>query len=86
MHDQGRSLDIDASCVMVLEGCGPEGLSRLRRGRQHAAPAQSLKQGITDMVRISDGRMSGTAYGAVVCTYRRKRPPAARWRSFRMAT
>jgi dihydroxy-acid dehydratase len=48
------------------QGLRPEGLSRHGRGRQHAAAAQTTAAGITDILRISDARMSGTAYGAVV--------------------
>ena len=49
-------------------------------------PPKLLKKGITDMVRISDARMSGTAYGTVVLHVRRKRRPAARSRWCRTAT
>ncbi|SDF94814.1 IlvD/Edd family dehydratase [Paraburkholderia phenazinium] len=60
------SLDIDASCVMVLKGAGPKGYPGFAEVGNMPLPPKVLKQGITDMVRISDGRMSGTAYGAVV--------------------
>ena len=52
--------------MLVLKNCGPEGLSGVSRSGQHGAAAKILKQGVTDMVRISDARMSGTAYGTVV--------------------
>ncbi|MGF6721505.1 L-arabonate dehydrase [Paraburkholderia sp. GAS41] len=60
------SLDIDASCVMVLKGAGPKGYPGFAEVGNMPLPPKVLKQGVTDMVRISDGRMSGTAYGAVV--------------------
>jgi L-arabonate dehydrase len=59
-------LDIDESCVMVLKGCGPKGYPGMAEvGNMGLAP-KLLQKGITDMVRISDARMSGTAYGTVV--------------------
>ena len=61
-----ENLDIDASCVMVLKGAGPKGYPGFAEFGNMPLPPKVLKQGITDMVRISDGRMSGTAYGAVV--------------------
>jgi L-arabonate dehydrase len=60
------NLDIDANCVMVLKGAGPKGYPGFAEVGNMPLPTKVLKQGITDMVRISDGRMSGTAYGAVV--------------------
>jgi dihydroxy-acid dehydratase len=59
-------LDIDESCVMVLKNCGPRGYPGMAEVGNMALPPKLLKRGITDMVRISDGRMSGTAYGTVV--------------------
>ncbi len=61
-----RALDIDASCVMVLKNCGPKGYPGMAEVGNMPLPAKLLKQGVTDMVRISDARMSGTAYGTVV--------------------
>jgi dihydroxy-acid dehydratase len=59
-------LDIDEKCVMVLKNCGPKGYPGMAEvGNMPLAP-KLLKRGITDMVRISDARMSGTAYGTVV--------------------
>jgi dihydroxy-acid dehydratase len=59
-------LDIDESCVMVLKNCGPKGYPGMAEvGNMPLAP-KLLKKGVTDMVRISDARMSGTAYGTVV--------------------
>ena len=52
---------------MVLKNCGPIGYPGHGRGRQHGPAAEAPQaQGVTDMVRISDARMSGTAYGTVV--------------------
>jgi dihydroxy-acid dehydratase len=60
------NLDIDAKCIMVLKNCGPKGYPGMAEvGNMPLAP-KLLKKGITDMVRISDARMSGTAYGTVV--------------------
>jgi dihydroxy-acid dehydratase len=59
-------LDIDENCVMVLKYCGPKGYPGMAEVGNMALPAKILKKGITDMVRISDARMSGTAYGTVV--------------------
>ncbi len=58
-------LDIDETCVMVLKNCGPKGYPGMAEVGNMALPQKILKQGITDMVRISDARMSGTAYGTV---------------------
>ncbi|HEX7934232.1 MAG TPA: IlvD/Edd family dehydratase [Paraburkholderia sp.] len=59
-------LDIDESCVMVLKGAGPRGYPGFAEVGNMPMPKKVLKKGVTDMVRISDGRMSGTAYGTVV--------------------
>jgi L-arabonate dehydrase len=59
-------LDIDENCVMVLKNCGPRGYPGMAEVGNMPLPPKVLKKGITDMVRISDGRMSGTAYGTVV--------------------
>ena len=59
-------LDIDETCVMVLKYCGPKGYPGMAEVGNMALPAKLLKKGVTDMVRISDARMSGTAYGTVV--------------------
>jgi dihydroxy-acid dehydratase len=59
-------LDIDESCVMVLKYVGPVGYPGMPEVGNMALPKKLLQRGITDMVRISDGRMSGTAYGTVV--------------------
>jgi dihydroxy-acid dehydratase len=60
------SLDIDASCVMVLKYCGPKGYPGMAEVGNMPLPQKLLKQGVRDMIRISDARMSGTAYGTVV--------------------
>ena len=59
-------LDIDETCVMVLKHCGPKGYPGMAETGNMPLPPKVLKKGITDMVRVSDARMSGTAYGTVV--------------------
>ncbi len=59
-------LDVDETCVLVLKNCGPRGYPGMPEVGNMPLPAKLLKKGITDMVRISDARMSGTAYGTVV--------------------
>ncbi len=59
-------LDVDANSVMVLKNCGPKGYPGMAEVGNMGLPPKLLAQGITDMVRISDARMSGTAYGTVV--------------------
>ncbi|MBB3979385.1 dihydroxy-acid dehydratase [Rhizobium azooxidifex] len=59
-------LDIDETCVMVMKNCGPKGYPGMAEVGNMGLPPKVLKKGITDMVRISDARMSGTAYGTVV--------------------
>jgi len=59
-------LDVDPDCVLVLKNCGPKGYPGFPEVGNFALPAKILKKGITDMIRISDARMSGTAYGTVV--------------------
>ncbi len=59
-------LDIDEHCVMVLQNCGPRGYPGMAEVGNMPLPPKVLQKGITDMVRISDARMSGTAYGTVV--------------------
>lgn len=60
------ALDIDAGSIMVLKGCGPKGYPGMPEVGNMPLPRKLLEQGITDMVRISDARMSGTAFGTVV--------------------
>ncbi len=59
-------LDVDADTVLVLRGCGPKGYPGMPEVANLPLPPKLLEQGVRDMVRISDGRMSGTAYGTVV--------------------
>ena len=59
-------LDVHESDILVLKNCGPKGYPGFPEVGNFALPAKLLKKGITDMVRISDARMSGTAYGTVV--------------------
>ena len=59
-------LPVDADSVLVLQYCGPKGYPGMAEIGNLPIPPKLLKQGITDMVRISDARMSGTAYGTVV--------------------
>jgi dihydroxy-acid dehydratase len=59
-------LDIDETCVMVLKNCGPKGYPGMAESGNMPLPPKLLRKGVTDMVRISDARMSGTAYGTVV--------------------
>jgi L-arabonate dehydrase len=59
-------LDIDENCVMVLKNCGPKGYPGMAEVGNMPLPPKILKRGVTDMVRVSDARMSGTAYGTVV--------------------
>jgi L-arabonate dehydrase len=60
------ALDIDENSVMVLKYCGPKGYPGMAEVGNMPLPPKLLKRGITDLVRISDARMSGTAYGTVV--------------------
>jgi dihydroxy-acid dehydratase len=59
-------LDVDADSVLVLRGCGPRGYPGMPEVANMPLPKKLLEQGLRDMVRICDGRMSGTAYGTVV--------------------
>jgi dihydroxy-acid dehydratase len=59
-------LDVDASSVLVLKNGGPIGAPGMPEYGNLSIPAKLLKQGVSDMVRISDARMSGTSYGTVV--------------------
>ena len=61
-----ESLDIDADSVMVLKNCGPRGYPGMAEVGNMGLPPKLLRAGVKDMVRISDARMSGTAYGTVV--------------------
>ena len=59
-------LDVDANCILVMKNCGPKGYPGMAEVGNMGLPPKLLAQGVTDMVRISDARMSGTAYGTVV--------------------
>jgi dihydroxy-acid dehydratase len=59
-------LDVDADSVLVLRGCGPKGYPGMPEVSNLPMPRKLLAQGVRDMVRVCDGRMSGTAYGTVV--------------------
>ncbi|EPC02747.1 dihydroxy-acid dehydratase [Litchfieldella anticariensis FP35 = DSM 16096] len=59
-------LDVDADSILVMRNCGPRGYHGMAEVGNMGLPAKLLEQGVTDMVRISDARMSGTAYGTVV--------------------
>ncbi|MDP7341848.1 MAG: IlvD/Edd family dehydratase [Alphaproteobacteria bacterium] len=59
-------LDVDESCVLVLKNCGPKGYPGMAEVGNMGLPPKILEKGIKDMVRVSDARMSGTAYGTVV--------------------
>jgi dihydroxy-acid dehydratase len=61
-----RDLDVDADSVLVLRGCGPKGYPGMPEVANLPLPPRLLRRGVRDMVRICDGRMSGTAYGTVV--------------------
>ncbi|MGA8360617.1 MAG: IlvD/Edd family dehydratase [Candidatus Dormiibacterota bacterium] len=59
-------LDVDADSVLVMRGCGPKGYPGMPEVANIPLPAKLLREGVRDMVRICDGRMSGTAYGTVI--------------------
>jgi dihydroxy-acid dehydratase len=60
------NLDVDKDTVLVLRGCGPKGYPGMPEVANMPMPQKLLAQGVRDMVRICDGRMSGTAYGTVI--------------------
>ncbi len=59
-------LDVDESCILVLKSCGPKGFPGMPETGNMGLPKKLLEKGVRDMVRISDARMSGTAFGTVV--------------------
>ncbi|HEY7485205.1 MAG TPA: IlvD/Edd family dehydratase [Streptosporangiaceae bacterium] len=59
-------LDVDETSVLILRGCGPRGYPGMPEVANLPLPPKLLRRGVRDMVRICDGRMSGTAYGTVV--------------------
>jgi len=58
-------LDVDENCILVLKNVGPKGYPGMPEVGNMGMPKKLLDKGVTDMVRVSDGRMSGTAYGTV---------------------
>jgi dihydroxyacid dehydratase/phosphogluconate dehydratase len=63
---EDEALDVDETCMLVLKNCGPKGYPGMAEVGNMGLPPKVLRKGIRDMVRISDARMSGTAYGTVV--------------------
>src|SRR5205814_7737185 len=61
-----ESLEVDAESVLVMKNCGPRGYPGMAEVGNMGLPPKLLRQGVKDMVRISDARMIGTAYGTVV--------------------
>ena len=64
IHDP--NLDVDENSILVLKNCGPKGYPGMAEVGNMVLPQKVLKKGIRDMIRISDARMSGTAYGTVI--------------------
>ena len=60
------NLDVDQNSILVLKNCGPKGYPGMAEVGNMRLPQKLLKRGIKDMIRISDARMSGTAYGTVI--------------------
>ena len=67
-HDKidDPNLDVDENCILVLKNCGPKGYPGMAEVGNMRLPQKVLKKGVRDMIRISDARMSGTAYGTVI--------------------
>lgn len=61
-----EALDVDETCILVLKMCGPRGYPGMPEVGNMGLPPKVLKKGVKDMIRISDARMSGTAYGTVI--------------------
>ena len=64
IHDP--ELDVDENCILVLKNCGPKGYPGMAEVGNMILPQKVLEKGVRDMIRISDARMSGTAYGTVI--------------------
>ena len=64
IHDP--NLDVDENSILVLKNCGPKGYPGMAEVGNMVLPQKVLQKGIRDMIRISDARMSGTAYGTVI--------------------
>jgi len=60
------ALEVDETSVLVLKNCGPQGYPGMAEVGNMGLPSKLLRKGVRDMVRISDARMSGTAFGTVV--------------------
>ena len=67
-HDKidDPNLDVDENSILVLKNCGPKGYPGMAEVGNMRLPQKLLKKGVRDMIRISDARMSGTAYGTVI--------------------
>ena len=57
------NLEVDENSILVLKNCGPKGYPGMAEVGNMRLPQKVLKKGVRDMIRISDARMSGTAYG-----------------------
>ena len=68
IHDP--NLEVDENCILVLKNCGPKGYPGMAEVGNMVLPQKVLQKGIRDMIRISDARMSGTAYGNCNSSYR----------------
>ena len=68
LHDRidDPNLDVDENSILVLKNCGPKGYPGMAEVGNMRLPQKVLKKGVRDMIRISDARMSGTAYGTVI--------------------
>ena len=72
-------LDVTADDFLILQNAGPKSASAMPEAGFLPIPKKLLEAGVKDMVRMSDARMSGTAYGTISWTSRRKPPSAGRW-------
>ncbi len=63
---EGDELEVDATSILVMKNCGPKGVPGMPEWGSIPIPAKLQRMGVRDLVRISDGRMSGTSYGTVV--------------------
>ena len=79
-------LDVTADHVMILRNAGPQAARACRNGACCRFPKKLVKQGVRDMVRLSDARMSGTSYGACILHVRRRPISAVPWRWCETAT
>ena len=68
LHDKidDPNLDVDENSILVLKNCGPKGYPGMAEVGNMRLPQKVLKKGIRDMIRVSDARMSGTAFGTVI--------------------